>query len=424
MAQEYFRRIIDSELDELFPSLSAISLDGPKGVGKTATASTRAATVLRLDDPGVAELARAAPEQLAAYDRPVLIDEWQKVPEVWDQVRRLVDDGSQPGSYLLTGSATPADAAIHSGAGRILSLRMRPLAFAERGIEAPTVSLGLMLAGDATVGGATQIGLSDYIREIVGSGFPGIRALPPRARRAQLDSYISRIIEHDFPEQGHKVRRPQVLRAWMAAYAAATGSTTSYDKIGRAAATGDDQPAKTTVISYRDILNQLWMLEAIPAWLPSTNAFSRLGSAPKHFLADPALAARLLGLDEAKLLRAETANMLGPQEGTALGRLFEHLVALSLRTYSQAAEADVSHFRSNSGDREVDFIVHSSEGGIVGVEVKLARTIQDNDVKHLLWLKNQLGDQLRDMMVITTGTTAYRRRSDGVAVVPLSLLGP
>ena len=420
---EYLERVIDSELDELFPFLAAISLDGPKGVGKTATASARSHTVLRLDQPSVAELARTAPELLPGYSKPTLIDEWQKVPEIWDQVRRLVDDGAAPGSFLLTGSASPTRVTLHSGAARILSLRMRPLAFAERMIETPTVSLRQLFAGGVAITGTTDVGVPDYIREIVSSGFPGIRHLPPRARRAQLGSYISRIIDHDFPEQGLRVRRPLVLKAWMTAYAAATGTITSLEKIGKAAAVDGTQPARSTAANFRDILDQLWLLDTVPAWVPSANLFSRLGSAPKHFLADPALAAQLLGLDEAKLLGAETVDMLGRHGGTVLGRLFEHLVVLSLQTYAQAAEARVSHFRSNSGDREVDFIVHSAAGGTIAVEVKLSRTVNDADVKHLLWLKKHLGDDLRDMVIINTGPYAYRR-PDGVAVVPLALLGP
>jgi predicted AAA+ superfamily ATPase len=422
MTSGYIPRVVDAELDELMPSLAAISLDGPKGVGKTATASARSTTVLRLDDPVVAELLRAAPEQLAALPKPVLVDEWQKVPETWDRVRRLVDDGAKPSSFLLTGSASPTGVDLHSGAGRIVSLRMRPLSLAEREIEKPTVSLQQLLGRKHEISGTTGVLLADYIREIVASGFPGIRILPDRARRLQLDGYLSRIIDHDFPEQGLKVRRPVVLRAWMAAYAAATGSTTSYERIAKAASP-DGQPSRMVTAGYREVLGQLWMLDAVPAWLPSSNQFSRLASTPKHFLADPALAARLLGLDEARLLRAESVDMLGPQDGTSLGRLFEHLVALSLQTYAQAAEATLNHFRSQNGDREVDFIVHSTDGGTVGFEVKLSRTVSDSDVKHLLWLKQHLGDELRDMVVVNTGPAAYRR-PDGVAVVPLALLGP
>ncbi|MGV8884022.1 MAG: ATP-binding protein [Microbacteriaceae bacterium] len=419
----YLKRIIDSELDELFQGIAAISLDGPKGVGKTVTATQRAATILKLDDPAVAEVLRNQPGILDSGRRPILLDEWQRVPEVWDIVRRRVDDDARGGQFLLTGSAAPVGAAIHSGAGRIVRLRMRPLSIAERGIETPTVSLAALFAGGTTVAGETSVTLETYVREILSSGFPGIRGLTPRQRRTQLDSYITNVIEKEFAEQGQAVRRPDTLRRWMAAYAAATSSTAMYSTILDAATSGQgNKPAKTTTIAYRDVLTQLWLLDPVPPRLFVQNDFARLTAGEKHYLADPALAARLLEYDEDKLLDGAQSTVLGPQEGTILGRLFESLLALSLQSYAQAAEARLSHLRTQRGDHEVDFIVHRGDGVNVAFEVKLSRTVSDSDVKHLLWLKQKLGDSLRDMVVVTTGTTAYRRR-DGVAVVPAALLG-
>jgi len=423
LARGYSRRLLDDELDELMGGLAAISIDGPKGVGKTATASQRSATILRLDDPTIAELVANSPELLETAKRPVLLDEWQRLPQAWDMVRRLVDEDSRGGQFLLTGSAVPSGVALHSGAGRIVSLRMRPLSLAERGLEKPTVRLRDLLNGVAPIRGGSGLTLPDYVHEIVASGFPGIRSLTPRARRAQLDSYIDRIIEREFAEQGIRVRRPETLRGWMTAYGAATASTASYATILDAATPGQpDKPAKTTTIAYRDILTQLWLLDPVHAWSPVRNDLTRLAAAPKHFLADPALSARLLGVDEEKLLAGASQQVLGPQPGTLLGRLFEALVALSLQSYAQACEATLSHFRTRNGDREVDFIVHRGDGATVAIEVKLARTVDDGDVKHLLWLKRQLGERLSDMVVIHTGSTAYRRK-DGVAVVPAALLG-
>ncbi len=420
---EYLRRHIDDELDELMPHLAAISIDGPKGVGKTATASQRARSVLRLDDEADSEIVRSAPERLGRMQRPLLIDEWQRAPEVWDLVRRRVDADASGGQFLLTGSATPTGAPIHSGAGRIVSLRMRPMSLAERGLESPTVRVKDLLAGRASVDGTTAVTVSDYAREIVSSGFPGIRSLPPRARRAQLDSYIDRIIDREFAEHGQRVRRPETLRAWLTAYAAAIASTASYATILEAATPGQpDKPARSTTTHYRDILTELWLLDPVGAWYPTQRTFARLGSTPKHFLADTALAARLLGLDEEQILGGLSNGVIGPQAGTQLGRLFESLVALSLKSYAQTNEATLSHFRTRNGDREIDYILHRGNREVVGVEVKLARTVADSDVKHLLWLKTQLGDALRDMVVIYTGATAYRR-PDGVAVVPAALLG-
>ncbi|MHB1235895.1 MAG: ATP-binding protein, partial [Microbacteriaceae bacterium] len=215
----YQRRILDSELDELFPHLAAIAIEGPKGVGKTATAQKRSATVFRMDTASDTELIRASPGLIRTSAHPILIDEWQRYPQTWDLVRRAVDDGQGGGRFLLTGSATPKGVAIHSGAARIDSLRMRPLSFAERLIETPTVSLLSLFEGGATIHGHTTVELTDYVREIVASGFPGIRPLAPRARRQRLDGYIQRIVEHEVVEQGILGRQPAQLRAWMAAYA-------------------------------------------------------------------------------------------------------------------------------------------------------------------------------------------------------------
>ncbi len=417
----YQRRILDSELDELFPHLAAIAIEGPKGVGKTATAQKRSATVFRMDTASDTELIRASPGLIRTSAHPILIDEWQRYPQAWDLVRRAVDDGHGGGRFLLTGSATPKGAPIHSGAARIDSLRMRPLSFAERLIETPTVSLLSLFEGGGTIRGQTTVELTDYVREIVASGFPGIRPLPPRARRQRLDGYIQRIVEHEVVEQGILGRQPAQLRAWMTAYAAATASTASNAIIGRATSPGDgDGPARSTVERYRDALTQLWLLDPVPAWLPG-NEFSRLGLTPKHFLADPALSARLLGLDEIRLLAG--ANMLGPQDKTALGALFEALVALSLQTYAQAAEAAVYHIRTRNGDHEIDFLVHRNDGTNVAIEVKLTGSPDGRDVRHLLWLKERMGDELTELVVVHTGQHAYRRQ-DGVAVIPLALLGP
>ena len=421
MSSEYDGRIVDNELDVLMPDVAAISLDGPKAVGKTSTARQRAHTIFKLDDDAVVELLRAAPEQITRSEAPVLIDEWRRLPAIWDVVRRAVDDGAGPASFILTGSAAHVEFPSHSGAGRIVSLRMRPLAFAERKREQTTISLSKMLSGHSDVSGASTLTLVDYVEEIVASGFPGIRGLPGRARRAQLDGYITRVIERDFPEQGLRVRRPETLRSWMAAYAASTATTTSYSKIIDMATPGlAEKPAKETALSYRDVLSQLWLLDPVEPWQPN-NAFTRFATVPKHFLADPALSARLLGLDEQRLLSAE-GTAIGPQDKTRLGSLFEALVALSLKTYAQAAEAQVFHLRTSKGEHEVDFIVHGGEGATIALEVKLDRTIEDRDVKHLLWLREKMGEKLTDAAVIYSGQFAYRRR-DGIAVIPLGLLG-
>ncbi len=422
---DYQRRIVDDELDELLQELPAVALEGPRGVGKTATAEQRARTAFYLDDPAQRAIVEADPGYVLASVPPVLIDEWQRVPAVWDAVRRAVDRGSKAGSYILTGSSSPMNAPSHSGAGRIVTLRMRPMSLVERGKDPPSVSLKSLMVGDAgRIGGRTDVRLSEYVHELVGTGFPAIRRLSGRALRTQIDGYLQRVIDTDFQEQGVNVRRPETLYRWLAAFAAATATTSSFETI-RDAATGGhgDKPSKTSTQPYREVLERLWLLDDVAAWLPSRNRLRRLSQAPKHHLADPGLAVRLLGLDTDALLSGEAPDLAIPRDGALLGNLFESLVLLSLRVFAQAAEARLYHFRQHSGRREVDYIFERSDGRVVAIEVKLSSVVDDEDVQNLLWLRDQLGDDLIDALIINTGPGAFRR-PDGIAVIPAALLGP
>lgn len=418
---EYLSRILDTELDELAEA-PAVSIEGARGVGKTATAQRRARTVYRLDDPGQLEVLSGEPRRVVDGVPPVLIDEWQRLPASWDLVRRAVDADPQPGRFLLTGSATPAEAPTHSGAGRIITVQMRPMSLSERGLAAATVSLADLLSGSRPrLEGATHVGVEGYADEIVRSGFPGIRPHPDRVRRGLLDSYIGQILKHDIHQFGHTFRDEASLRRWMTAYAAAVSTTAAFEKIRDAASGGEaDKPARTTTIPYRSALEGLQLIEEVPAWLPTRNRLRRLGSAPVHQLADPALAARLLGTGTDALL-AGAGGWEG--DGTLFGSLFESLMTLSVRVYAQACEARVHHLRTQGGEHEIDLIVEHADGSVVALEVKLNAVIGDKEVRHLRWLTDQIGPRLLDAAVVSTGREAYRRR-DGIGVIPAALLGP
>jgi uncharacterized protein len=304
-------------------------------------------------------------------------------------------------------------------------LRMRPMTLMERGVGAPSVSLAALLSGRrARITGETTVSLETYTNEIVSSGFPGLRHLTGRALRAQLDGYISRIVERDFEDLGHRIRNPAALRRWMTAYAAATSTTASYETIRDAATSGEsDKPAKTTTQPYRDTLERLWIIDPVLAWQPVRTPIARLTAPPKHQLADPALAARLLGADVEALLDARPLGPPIPRDGTLLGHLFESLVTLNVRVFAQAAEATVKHLRTRAELHEIDLIVERGDHRVVAIEVKLTRRVVDQDVRHLRWLSDQIGDELLDSVIITAGPAAYRR-PDGIAVVPAALLGP
>ena len=424
MGQTYVPRVVDDQLDRLLGGLAAVCVEGPRAVGKTSTALRRARTVHDLDDPETMALVEADPGRLVRGERPVFIDEWQRYPPSWDLVRRAVDRGAGPGSFLLAGSASPQTAPTHSGAGRIVTLRMRPMSLLERGAAKPSVSLARLLAGGRPdIDGETDVTLGDYAREIEASGFPGMRSAAPDVRPDVLDGYLDRATDHDLVLMGHRVRRPGIVRRWLAAYAAATSTAASYETIRDAATGGESaKPAKTTTTLYRDLLEAMWLVDPLLAWWPLGNPLSRLKRGPKHHLADPALAARLLGATAAGLVSGSPAVPRGLGAGPLLGALFESLVTLDVRVYAQAAGASAGHLRTWNDDREIDLIVEKDRR-LLAVEVKLTTTAGRDDTSHLRWLADRLGPDLADAMIVTTGRHAYRDR-DGIAVVPAALLGP
>jgi len=418
----YTERLVDEELDSLCTGLPAIALEGAKGVGKTATASRRADTIFSLDRRETWTSVDQDPEIILTGSGITFVDEWQRVPDVWNVVRRAVDDGAEPGRFLLAGSATPSEQArLHSGAGRIVRLLMRPMSMPERGIASASVSFSDLLSGRVPpVEGETSFRTQDYVDEIMASGFPGIRSRSAGVRRSLLESYVDQIVEHDIQDAGGRVRRPVALRGWLAAYGAATASTASYTSIARAATPGEDaKPAKETGMAYRDLLQRLWILDPLPAWVPAFTHLVRLGQAPKHHLVDPALAAVLVGADERSLIRGD-----GPMRNdeTFLGALFESLAVQSVRVLAQVSQSRAYHLRTQGGEHEIDIIVQRPDHKVLAIEVKVATAVRPADVKHLHWLSEQAPGTVVDKVIINAGSRAYRRL-DGVAVVPLALLG-
>lgn len=417
----YKRRKIDDVLDECLKYFPALAIEGPKGVGKTETAVRRAAQVLRLDDPAAASFAEAlfANESSATANGTIVLDEWQYLPELWNKVRRAVDDGATPGSFILTGSAAPSDAErLHSGAGRIDSVRMRPFTFGERSTTQPLLNIADLLDGQTPdlAPGQSSVTLAEYATALCSSGFPGIFELPAKLRTRRLDGYIERIVSKEFAELGVKVRKPPLVLAWLRAYAAATSTTASYGELLDAATPGEgNKPSRKSSQHYRDLLEQLMIVEPLPAWLPVGQTLSTLAKAPKHHLCDPGLAARLLNLDEQRLLDGS------PQSSSYFAALFESLTVLTARVAAENLSAKVYHLRTYRGDREIDIIVEGTDGTVVAIEVKLSAVIRDDDVKHLRWLQENHPRPVTGIVV--HAGSQYYRRPDGIYVLPLAALG-
>lgn len=419
---EYRPRMVDEVLSELVHDVPAVALVGAKAIGKTESARRFARSVIDLADPDRRAVVQADRAAALSAPPPVLIDEWQYDPDTWEAMRRAVDHDPRPGRFLLTGSTNPRGVRVHSGAGRVVRVRMRPLSLVERGHSA-TVSLGELWRGHANIDGESSTGLQDYADEIVSSGFPAIRLGSPRARKPLLEGYVESAIEHEVPELGFAPRRPESLLQWLRAYAAASSTTAAYTTIADAMPE-EARASRATTNAYRDVLSQLWLLDPVPAFPLGRNRLKELGRLPKHQVVDPGLVASLLGLDTASLLEGKSGKTAGAlRDGPLFGTLMESLATLCVRVYAATFDLKVSHIRTARGDHEVDLVVHAADGRMLAFEVKLGATPDDRDVRHLHWLADRMGPDLVDRVVLTTGKSAYRRQ-DGIAVVPLALLGP
>ncbi|WP_231910104.1 ATP-binding protein [Corynebacterium cystitidis] len=411
----YRVRALDQRLDYLAQYFTAIAIEGPKAVGKTETALRRVGEVFRMDSADDRDRFLATDLLSKTEQNPILIDEWQLLPESWDIVRRTVDAGAPPGSIFLTGSATPAPGVTtHTGAGRIMTARLRPFGLCETTPEEDAISLGDLLTGETQIEAEATFTLDDYIRELATTGLPAASALPSHAQSDFLSGYVQRIVDRELPAQGYTVRNRQGLLSWLRAYARATGTDASYTQLLARATAGDgNAPSKRTTAVYREKLSEIWMVDPLPAWDSLFHLIPRQTVAPKHYLADVALSLYFAGIRPRQLNTSQNASRFG--------QFFESFAVHSARVAGSAHGLKASHVRTKGGEREIDLVLESRDGAVLAFEMKLAGRIRDEDVRHLTWLRDQLGEDLVEAVVLYTGRYAYRR-PDGVAVIPLSLL--
>ena len=422
----YKKRLLDDMLLEYKKSKFAILVEGAKATGKTSTCEELTEESFYLDQPIQREVIESNPQMVFASGKDILLDEWQRLPEIWEIVRRKIDENTYQGAIFLTGSSPSLQPRIHSGSGRILRFKMRPLSIEERELDVAKVRLSHLLEGNIaeTFTYQTEITLDHYLDEIFNSGFPGIRFEPERFRARSIGSYIDNIIHHDLLEQEIKVRKPQSMKAWLTSYAAATATNASGATIAEAAfSDGDGAASANTIQAYKEILQGIGVIEQVPAWLPLGSLFSNLGKTPKHFLVDPALAVSLLNVTKKNILQGRRLpKTVGKLNKTFLGQLFESLVYQSLATYADICEAHLSHLRLRGGEKEIDFIVQK-EDTIIAIEVKSKAKIEGKDVANLHWFEQKVNEEYDVVkVVIHTGPYAYKR-PDGVIVVPLALFG-
>ncbi|MBX7432396.1 DUF4143 domain-containing protein [Mycobacterium sp. Y57] len=418
---DYRARVVDAELTERLASIGAVLIDGPKGCGKTETALQRARSSVRFDtDPNARALLGLNPDELFDQETPILFDEWQRAPEIWDQVRRHVDDLRRRGMYILTGSATPRyERELHSGAGRIGTLRMRPMSLFESGHSTGEVSLAALLRGESQKAKRTAMTVPGLMERIVIGGWPVLLDHSERSARRWLADYLAQIVDVDIPDLGTGKRSPDRLRRALASLGRSVGTAIKVTTLGADIA-GDDHraPAKETVNSYLDALDRLKLTENSPAWKPHMRSRTELREAPVRYFVDPSLGTAAL--------KVGSRDLLADLE--AAGFHFEAMAVRDLRIYAQPLGGAVYSWRESHGRKEVDAIVDTSDGW-AAFEVKLTgdQDVIDGAANALLDFADNVDDSKHgrpSALVVVTATGGGGRRADGVHVVPVSALGP
>jgi len=409
----YVPRIVDALLANGLSRSGAVLVDGPKATGKTESATRQAGSVVRLDvDQPSREAARVDPRLLLEGARPRLLDEWQLFPELWDHVRRAVDDAEDPGQFLLTGSATPRDdGRRHSGAGRFSTLRMRPMSVHELGASSDEVGLQELFAGADPSGAQASLELGHTLELLVNGGWPQqLRQPDPRF----VVDYLEQIIHVDINEVGTNARRrdPDKVRACVASLARNVATAA-----GDATIAKDINVQRATVGTYLGALQRLMITEDQPAFNVHLRSSRNLRSTPHRHFVDPSLATAALRTGVDALL----------QDLPFAGLLFESMVVRDLRVLSQPLDGVVRYFHTDA--HEIDAIVDLPDGRWAAIEVKLGgQELIDAGAASLLAAVDSIDPDRTPRpaftaVVTATGQYAYRR-DDGVVVLPLGTLRP
>jgi predicted AAA+ superfamily ATPase len=416
----YLTRLCDAELTLALQSSGAVLIEGAKWCGKTSTASKAAKSIVYMQDPDNASsyqaIADTKPSLLLKGSVPRLIDEWQVAPVLWDAVRFQVDQRTEPGQFILTGSAVPPEnESAHTGTGRISRLKMRPMSLYESKESSGQISLRALFEGNQVDYGAmSELTIEKIAYVLCRGGWPAsidIEGLPS-LRMAM--NYVEAIINQDVSRVDGVEKNPERVRLLLRSLARNIATTATYQTIKEDVEATDISISDKTINTYINALRRIFVVEDLPAWKPSLRSKTAIRTTEKRHFVDPSIA---------------TAVMRTNPEGVLtdfkyFGFLFESLCTRDIRVYAQANDGDVFHYRDKSG-LEADLIVRLHDGRWAAIEVKLGNKQIEEAALNLLALKSKIDEEKMDnaafLMIITGGLTAYQR-NDGIWVVPIGCL--
>ncbi|MEW9528916.1 ATP-binding protein [Microbispora sp. NPDC049125] len=398
---------MDPLIEDIFGTLPAIMLVGPRATGKTTTAARHVRTVIRLDREQESAAFLADPDAaLRRLPEPVLLDEWQMVPEVLGAVKRAVDDDHRPGRFILTGSVwSDFGGRTWPGTGRVVRVDMAGLSVkeAERTTGRPPFAdlLAQGRVAELTVP-ARPPDLGDYLDLALRSGYPEAHRMPPAVRDRWLDSYIEQTLTRDIETLDGR-RDPLRLRAYLEALALNTAGVVTDKTLYEAAAVN-----ARTGEAYERLLRDLLLLDKIPAWF--SNRLKRLVRGAKRYVVEPALVPALLRVGAEGIMR----------DGDLLGRMIDTFVAQQLRAEMPvcASRPRMYHLRQDRGRHEVDIVLELGMGQVIGIEVKASAAPRADAAKHLAWLRDELGDRFVAGVVLHTGARMYEL-GDRIVAAPI-----
>ena len=420
--QNYKPRVIDAKVKEYLSAFGAVCIEGPKWCGKTWTSSYHSKSEIYIGDPANnfqnRQLAELSPALVLDGETPRLIDEWQEVPPLWDAVRYKVDQTSEKGQYILTGSATPNHKGVlHSGAGRIGKLRMRPMSLYESGDSSGMVSLESLCHGELTPALSGEVDLKRLIALILRGGWPGSLDLPLEQAMLLPTEYLNAVIDDDVFRIDGENRDPQKMRLLLRSLARNESTTATNKTLMRDIKAVDDEDIDgNTVAAYLDIFKRLFITDNQPPFSAGIRSSVRIKQAEKRHFSDPSLACALL--------RATPDGLLGDLE--TLGFLFEALCERDLRIYAESFGANLYHYQDYK-NQEIDAVIELADGQWCAFEIKLGANQINDAAEGLLEIKRQIEADPKGKPPVVLGvlcglSSAAYQRPDGVFVIPVTAL--